>query len=195
MRAHGSPAVPPEQPRESLAGSRADPSRTAPPGASRRSRAVPPHALDYAASVDDPPPLPRRRPPGVLVVAIFLLVDAAHSLAELSFGLEPLFQRRLAAGDEPVAALFYGLILLRVIAAVGLLRGWRRAWVITMFLVGLSLVVSLTLYWNGEPRYVRMAVDVVVAFYLNQGAVRGYFEGRPANAERRPPWEAQPRQG
>ena len=56
-----------------------------------------------------------------------------------------------------------------------------------MLLVGISLIVNLVLYWNGEKVYPRMAIDVVLALYLNQGAVRDYFERRPQAADMGPP--------
>ena len=31
---------------------------------------------------------------------------------------------------------------------------------------------------NADPSYPRLAINIVIAFYLNQGAVRGYFEWR-----------------
>ena len=73
-------------------------------------------------------------------------------------------------------------------AAVGLWFGWRRGWVLTMLLVGISLILDLWLYWNGQRYYLRMAFDVVLAFYLNQGAVRDFFvrptpERRPADLD------------
>lgn len=70
------------------------------------------------------------------------------------------------------------LAALRAVAAVGLWRGSRRAWVLAMVMVGVGLVLSLYLYGLGDPPYVRMLIDVVIAFYLNQGAVRDHFQGR-----------------
>jgi uncharacterized membrane protein (DUF2068 family) len=73
---------------------------------------------------------------------------------------------------------------LRVVVAVGLWRGLRWAWVLTMLVVGIGLLVSLYVFWLGDPAYPRMAIDIVVAFYLNQGAVRHHFDrSRSSDAE------------
>jgi hypothetical protein len=125
----------------------------------------------------------RPRPFGVVVIAVFLLLDAALVVAERAFGWT--LGSRSELIDDPdgnLGILILLLVLLRVVAAVGLWLGARRGWVLTMLLVGISLIVDLILYWNGQAVYQRMAIDVVLALYLNQGAVRQYFE-RPARAE------------
>jgi hypothetical protein len=122
----------------------------------------------------------RRRPLGVVVIAVFLVVDAVLSLAEQVFDLGTgTRQDILADPDGRISLILIGLVALRLVAAAGLWLGWRRGWVITMLLVGLSLILDLWLYWNGQRLYLRMAMDVVLALYLNQGAVRQYFEGKP----------------
>ncbi len=126
-------------------------------------------------------PKPRRtRPVGVAVIAIFLVVDAALMLLQLS--VDTTMSTRTATLlriSELAPAGFVILALLRLVAAVGLWRGSRRAWVLAMLLVGVGLIISLYLYALGDPPYLRMAIDVVIAFYLNQGAVRDYFDSRP----------------
>jgi hypothetical protein len=130
-----------------------------------------------------PPATRRRRPLGVVLIAVFLVVDAALALAEHTFNLGTGTRQDIFAtqGDR-VSALIIGLVILRLVAAAGLWLGWRRGWVLTMLLVGASLVIDLWLYWNGQPLYLRMAMDVVVALYLNQKAVREFFEGKPSKA-------------
>jgi hypothetical protein len=119
----------------------------------------------------------RARPLGVVVIAIFLVLDAVLVVTERAFGWT--FSSRAELVPDPegwIAALITGLVILRIVAAVGLWLGWRRGWVLAFLLVGVSLVVDLMLYWNGQKIYHRMAIDVVLALYLNQGAVREYFE-------------------
>jgi|RhiMethySRZTD1v2_1073278.scaffolds.fasta_scaffold2373822_1 hypothetical protein len=126
------------------------------------------------------PPPRRQRPVGVVLIAAFLIADAALAIAGHLFDLQTgTRQDLLAAPDEQAALVVIGLVILRVIAAIGLWFGWRRGWVLTMLLVGISLILDLWLYFDGRPYYVRMAFDVILAFYLNQGAVREYF-GRSA---------------
>ena len=65
-----------------------------------------------------------------------------------------------------------------------LVTRWRRAWVLTMLLVGISLTLNLWLYWTGQHLYLRMAIDVVLAMYLNQGAVREVLRWQAIELER-----------
>lgn len=130
------------------------------------------------------------RPLGVAVVAIFLVVNAAmlvvQLLADTPFGM-----RAQTLDDvHPWTPAFFALVAgISLLAAAGLWLGYRWAWALTMLVVGISLVASLLLYWRGDPPYLRMAIDVVLAFYLNQGAVRDYFERRrgPVGADRSGP--------
>ncbi len=85
--------------------------------------------------------------------------------------------------NEAMPAVVFTMAILRLIAAVGLWLGWRRAWPLTMILVGTGLLLSLSLYAVGDPPYARLAIDIIIAFYLNQGVVRDYFEGRPEKAD------------
>jgi hypothetical protein len=125
----------------------------------------------------------RQRPLGVVVIAVFLVADAVLSLAEHLLGIGTgTRQDILADAEGQVSLLIIVLVTLRLVAAVGLWLRWRRGWVLTMLLVGASLVINLWLYWQGEPLYLRMAIDVVLALYLNQGAVREYFDPQPRRA-------------
>ena len=121
------------------------------------------------------------RPLGVALVALFMLADAIVGGLEALGALPELLDRGpvLNASDVSTSVLA-AVAALKVVAAVGLWLGWRRAWVLTMLLVGLSLVALIVLYLSGvgEPRYLRLAINVVIAFYLNQGVVQQYFERR-----------------
>jgi hypothetical protein len=129
-------------------------------------------------------PPARRRPLGVVLIAAFLVIDAALSLGEHLFGWGTGTRQDLLNDPSGRTSLvIVVLVALRLVAAVGLWLGWRRGWVLTMLLVGISLVVNLWLYWNGQPLYLRMAIDVVLALYLNQGAVREWFEPRKPSTD------------
>jgi hypothetical protein len=121
------------------------------------------------------------RPLGVALIALFLLVDAVAGGLEALGRMPDLVDRGplLDASDISAGALA-AIAALKVFAAVGLWLGSKRAWVLTMLLVGLSLLILIALYLSGadEPRYLRLAINVVIAFYLNQGLVREYFERR-----------------
>jgi uncharacterized membrane protein (DUF2068 family) len=122
----------------------------------------------------------RHRPLGVAVIAVFMVLDAVVAFATLIVD-SPLMTRTstLLEINEAMPAVVFAVAVLRLVAAVGLWLGWRRAWPLTMLLVGTGLLFSLYLYAVGDPPYARLAIDIVIAFYLNQGIVRDYFEGRP----------------
>ncbi len=117
------------------------------------------------------------------VIAVFLVLDAVVAFATL-IADSPLMTRTstLLEINEAMPAVVFAVAVLRLVAAVGLWLGWRRAWPLTMLLVGTGLLFSLYLYALGDPPYARLAIDIVIAFYLNQGIVRDYFEGRPGQA-------------
>ena len=119
------------------------------------------------------------RPFGVAVIAILLLVAALLAALEVLDLLPPeLVRRRLVDITEFAPGLLVIATVLEFVAAIGLWRGSRRAWVLAMLVVGLTLVSDLYLVFVGAPRWPRLATGVVIAFYLNQGVVRDYFEHR-----------------
>jgi hypothetical protein len=67
-----------------------------------------------------------------------------------------------------------------LLAAVGLLLRFQSAWGLTMLIVGLGLVVNLVAYFSGDPNFLRMAIFVLMAFYLNGRPVREVFVGMDA---------------
>ena len=127
-----------------------------------------------------------KRPLGVAVMVIFLVLNAVAMVIQLVVDT-PYGTRTQTLTDihQWTPGFFVVLIGVGLLAAGGLWLGYRWAWALAMIVVGISLVVSLYLYWLGNPPYQRMAIDVVIAFYLNQGAVREYFEpqGRSVEAE------------
>jgi len=140
-------------------------------------------AAYHAHVMPSEPVVSRERPLGVVVIAVFLAIESVLVVAQI------LFDSSLSTRTETLLeinawtpAAFVLLALLRGVAAVGLWRGLRWAWALSMLMVGASMVALLYLYWLGDPSYPFMAIDVVIAFYLNQGAVRDYFEGRDVSA-------------
>ena len=120
----------------------------------------------------------RVRPVGVAVVALFLVADSVMATSQILFDT-PLLTRTQTLLDisEFLPGLVLALSLVRLVVAIGLWLGYRWAWVGAMLVVGIGLVLSFVMYWVGDSGYARMAIVVVMAFYLNQGAVRDYFEG------------------
>jgi hypothetical protein len=121
------------------------------------------------------------RPPGVAVVAIFLLLDGLLGAIDVLASVPWTSRRAFLADVDPlVLTIVLAFAALQFVAALGLWRGSQRAWVLAMLLMGVGLVAALILWWNGHPSYPSMAIEVVIAFYLNQGVVREYFRGRGA---------------
>lgn len=118
-----------------------------------------------------------KRPLGVAVTVIFLALNAVMMAIQL-VGDTPFATRVQTLTDiHPWTPAFFVVVVgASLVAAGGLWLGHRWAWALAMVVVGVSLVASLYLYWLGDPPYPRMAIDVVLAFYLNQGVVRDYFE-------------------
>jgi hypothetical protein len=125
-------------------------------------------------------------PLGLWVVAVLLVVGGAGFILAVT-GLGPPF---LAGGlvgikDSQVgqgALVITGVVM--VLAAVGLILRVQSAWGLTMLIVGLGLIVNLIAYFSGDPNFLRMAIFVLMAFYLNGRPVREVFLGLDAG---RPP--------
>jgi hypothetical protein len=115
-----------------------------------------------------------RWPFGIIAVAVLRLVDAS---ALIVLGIE---QRGLDVtglpilGDSAVMtrALDLTLAVLTIGGVLGLLAFKRWGWVLTMVLVGVSLLGDLIRVAIGQPGYLGLALHVLTAFYLNGSAVR-----------------------
>ena len=126
-------------------------------------------------------------PLGLWVVAALLVVGGVGFLMVV-FDVGPPF---LAGGlvgikdsqvGQPVLVVTGVAMLL---AAVGLLLRVPSAWGLTMLIVGLGLVVNLIAYFTGDPNFLRMAIFVLMAFYLNGRPVREVFLGVDAGRRAR----------
>jgi hypothetical protein len=74
------------------------------------------------------------------------------------------------------SAFYFILAIGLVIVLIGFLRMRRWSWVMLMTWVGISMVVGLVDYFYvGQPNYVIMASDVVIAFALSQVEVQRIF--------------------
>jgi hypothetical protein len=120
-------------------------------------------------------PVMRPRPLGIVVIVVFELINAASFLLGAN-GIVPSLGEsglnRLSEMGEPgrFAADLIGV--LAIVAAIGLWLLSRRAWVLTMVLVGVALVFGLYSWWLGEPNHLRLLLNAIMALYLNQSAVR-----------------------
>ena len=125
-------------------------------------------------------------PLGLWAVAVLLVVGGiGFLLAGLDTG--PTFLRGGLTGIRDSQAGQAALVITgvaMVAAAAGLLLRVPSAWGLTMLIVGIGLVVNLIAYIGGDPNYLRMAIFVLMAFYLNQRSVRDVFLGPGAHRRR-----------
>src|SRR5262245_43015428 len=117
----------------------------------------------------------RSRPLGIVVIVVFLLFNAITFLLAANTDIPGLGESGLSQLSEvgnagQITADVLGV--LAIVAAIGLWFLSRRAWVLTMVLVGIALTFGLYSWWLGEPNYVRLLLNAIMALYLNQAAVR-----------------------
>jgi hypothetical protein len=115
----------------------------------------------------------------ISLVALLLVTADTGPLAWIA-GNAPLPDRPVETAVGIVLRLLaIGLVIASVLAIVGLLRRSQNGWVLAVITSGAILALDLGWWASGEPRYVSMAVNAVVLFYLNQRDLRTYF-GDPA---------------
>jgi hypothetical protein len=116
----------------------------------------------------------------VISLVALLLVSADTGVLAWIAGNAPLPERPIeTAVGIVLRILAIGLVILSVLAIAGLLRRSQNGWVLAVITSGAILALDLGWWASGEPRYVSMAVNAVVLFYLNQRDLRTYF-GDPA---------------
>jgi hypothetical protein len=117
----------------------------------------------------------RSRPLGVAVIVLFELLNMLLFLLA-AWDVIPGFGdgaiRDAAQSSDLARAAVTVMALTGIVAAVGLWFLSRRAWVLTMVLVGITLVLGLYSWAIGEPAYLRILLNAVIALYLNQPAVQ-----------------------
>jgi hypothetical protein len=75
-----------------------------------------------------------------------------------------------------LTGLFYLLLVFGLILTlIGFLRLRRWSWVVLMVWTGLSLALALTQYFYGQPNYLVMASDVIIALALSPSEVQKIF--------------------
>ena len=88
-------------------------------------------------------------------------------------------RRSLTSAGTPLdlvaKAAMLGILVLSLLSIVGLLQ--RRTWGWTLAIVTAGLVLALNIGWwaSGEARYLSMAVNTIVVFYLSQRDLRAAY--------------------
>jgi hypothetical protein len=124
--------------------------------------------------------LERRRPFGVYAVAALLLLDAVVLILNAqNVQLSRVFNVHLPGGARLHMPLLDWVAAIVIVILVGGLVALKRwAWVGTMVVVGIGLAVGIWLYFEQQPRFGNMIVNVVVVFYMNQRGVQAAFAAR-----------------
>lgn len=144
---------------------------------------------DQDNSPAPPQILPQTRPWAVTASALLLLLQAVSFFV---FGLFHFRELNLDWG-QPVedlifqllhnllpGAIFAPLALLALWASIGLMRLWRRAWLVAMLVQGLSLLLALIIYFNQEQAfvYVIMIYGIFMVVYLHTPDIELAFRAR-----------------
>jgi len=79
------------------------------------------------------------------------------------------------------SALYLLLVIGLILTLMGFLRLRRWSWVVLMLWTCLSLAYALAQYFYGQPNYLVMASDTIIALALSQAEVREIFGIRPAS--------------
>jgi lysylphosphatidylglycerol synthetase-like protein (DUF2156 family) len=121
-----------------------------------------------------------KRPFGVYaIIALSLLRVSlvALDMAAVRLGRPTTY---LPQPDDPLTLYVAGavIILAMLVICLGLFRLQRWAWIATMILIGLNLLVAIFDYLNGQDTSGAMLLDVISVFYLNQRYVQAAFESR-----------------
>ncbi|MFU8772958.1 MAG: hypothetical protein ACNA8H_11130 [Anaerolineales bacterium] len=117
-------------------------------------------------------------------IAMFIL--AIFNLFEIDRFL--VFTPRDFFGDYPLAVkgvAFIGLSLLSLIACVGFFRLWSVAWMLAMTQQGLSLTLTIFLYFQDKPVYIYpiMVFCILIVIYLHYSDVITTFRTQPITEE------------
>jgi hypothetical protein len=126
------------------------------------------------------PPLPL----GLWVIAVLLAIGGvAILLAAIGVRESLLSGGLMSLESSSEGRLVVGLFgAAMIVAGIGMLLRIRSAWGLGMFLVGIGLAANLVSYFLGDPNLLRLAIFVVIAFYLNQRVVREIFAERHRTA-------------
>ena len=87
-------------------------------------------------------------------------------------------------GDTMFSSISYLLLSLAgLVVLVAFLRLQRWSWVVLMGWAAISLMITLLNYFYGEPNYLVMAANVIIALALNQTEVQRIFGIRTDDGE------------
>ncbi len=131
----------------------------------------------------------KERPRSVTILAILLLIQAVALPDIGSFRVNPIWHIQgdnlsIDWTDAPVTALLsIPLAILALVAAFGLLRLWRSAWLNAMLVQGMVLLFLLLAHFQGKisdiADYGLLAFAIFIVVYLNYSEVKATFTPLP----------------
>jgi len=150
-------------------------------------------------------PIQSKRPFGVYAITALLLLGVVAGVLEILRVQIELFGfwqtadevlRDYSGLTELAAYLFIDsrliimantlVIVFLLLLISGLWRMKRWAWLLVMIFTGANLIFALIRYFNDNPDYLSMLINVAVTFYLNDRDVQRAF-ARPNAAKRSEP--------
>lgn len=156
------------------------------------------------AEVELPPQ--SRRPFGVYAIVGLLMLGVVAAVLEILrvqtrlFGIWQTADEILReySGPTDLAAYLFtdptmiiianvAIILFWFLLIVGLWRMQRWAWLMVMLFTGANLIFTLFRYFNDDPDYLSMLINVAVTFYLNDRNVQRAYARPKAAAMRASP--------
>jgi hypothetical protein len=135
----------------------------------------------------------KERPRSVTILAILLLIQAVALPDIGSFRVNPVLHSQggsiyIDLANAPVTALIsIPLAILALVAAFGLLRLWRSAWLNAMLVQGMVLLFLLLAHFQGKisdmADYGLLAFAIFIVIYLNYSEVKATFTPLPEHDE------------
>jgi hypothetical protein len=130
-----------------------------------------------------------KRPPAInavalaimllFVIRLYQVIDPLVRSGILQHSVSgPLFTRGhlTLLGDTLFTGISYLLLSLAgLVVLVAFLRMHRWSWVVLMGWAAVSLMITLLNYFYGEPNYLVMAANIIIAISLNQADVQRIF--------------------
>lgn len=117
-----------------------------------------------------------RLPFGVKAIITLKMLGVVSILLVAAISGLQLADPELAEIEIYATIVIYTLFaLLDLVAIIGLWRLARWAWTLTMLTIGFSLANLLYRYFQEDPLYLNMVLNVLMVFYLNQRDVQRVF--------------------
>jgi len=124
--------------------------------------------------MDEPPKL--KRPRGITILAILLIINGGFSLLYLSEFGTPLEIFSQISTIEEVIGLYNYISYFIGFAVAGALvsgNGWGRTIAIILTIIGI-VTSGVFLFWNGSYVFV-LIISIVILWYLRKPHVKAYF--------------------